>query len=109
MDVEQPSEGFGLRFTQRREITRDLLNRAVALAQLHGDLSAADITDCCGVAVLSERISEGEGSDPRVASRRPDDGRVASFDLAGAGYGESFDGFSPADLPEIAERFECEF
>ena len=49
VDAEESAEGIGLGLAQLRELRGDVLDRAVALAQLHGERSTADVAH--GVAV----------------------------------------------------------
>ncbi|MBF1158689.1 MAG: hypothetical protein HXL64_02025 [Thermobifida sp.] len=66
VDVKQLAKGKRLGVTQLRVISRDILNRAVALAQLHGERSTADVAHGGRVAVLRERIGERLGTHPGV-------------------------------------------
>ena len=66
MDVQQLAKGKRLGVAQLREIPRDMLNRAVALAQLNGKRSTADVTHSGRVAILRQRICERLGTHPRI-------------------------------------------
>ena len=66
MDVKQLAKGKRLGVAQLREISRDILNRAVALAQLLRERSTAAVALSGRVAVLSERIGERLGAHPWV-------------------------------------------
>ncbi len=62
VDAEQAGEGVGLGLAEGRELARDLLDRAVALAQLDaGERARADRSGRGGEAVLGERVDEGVG------------------------------------------------
>ena len=54
VDVEELAKGNGLGIAQLREVSRNVLDRAVALAQLDGERSATDVTDGSCVTVLGE-------------------------------------------------------
>ena len=66
VDIEQLAKGKRLGVAQLREISRDILNRAVALAQLHGKRSTADVAHSGRVAILRQRIGERLGTHPRI-------------------------------------------
>ena len=77
MDVEKLAKGKRLGVAQLREISRDILNRAMALAQLDGERSASDVADGGRVAVLRERVGEGLRANARIGPCITDDRGVS--------------------------------
>lgn len=82
VDVEELAKGNGLGIAQLREVSRNVLDRAVALAQLDGERSATDVTDGSCVTVLGERIGEGLRTHARVGACVTDDRCVSTLNLA---------------------------
>ena len=81
VDIEKLAKGKRLGVAQLREISRDILNRAMALAQLDGERSASDVADGGRVAVLRERVGKGLCTHTRVRPCVTDDRRVSTLDL----------------------------
>jgi hypothetical protein len=108
VDVEKLAKGKRLGVAQLREISRDILNRAMALAQLDGERSPTDVADGGRVAVLRERVGEGLRANARIGPCVADDRGVPTLDLARTCCRERFNCLFSPELPKIPQRLGSE-
>ena len=104
VDIEELAEGDSLGVTQLREVARNVLDRAVALAELDSERATANVAHGRGIAVLSEGISKGLRTNTRIRSGIAHDRGVSPFDLARTCRRERFDGFLSPELPKVSQR-----
>ena len=82
MDVKQLAKGKRLGVAQLREISRDILNRAVALAQLNSVGAVADVAYGRRVAVEGQGVGQSAGPFGRLLAGRLDDPHVAALEVS---------------------------
>ena len=82
MDVEELAKSDCLGVTQLREIARNVLDGAMALAELDGKRASANIAHGRGIAVLRQGVSESLRTHTRIRSGIAHDRGVSPFDLA---------------------------
>lgn len=105
MDVEELAKSDCLGVTQLREVARNVLDGAMALAELDGKRATANIAHGRGIAVLCQGVSEGLRTHARIRPGIAHDRGVSPFDLARTCRSERFDGFLSPELPKISQRF----